>query len=45
MGFRNIRLLGISLFSLCLLSLSAQAANNIQGKRFQDRGGKVQHRG
>ena len=42
MGFRNIRLLGISLFSLCLLSLSAQAANNIQGKRFQDWGGNCQ---
>lgn len=42
MGFRNIRLLSISLFSLCLLSLSAQAANNIQGKRFQDWGGNCQ---
>ena len=42
MGFRNTKLLSISFFSLCLLSLNTHAASNIQGQRFQDWGGNCQ---
>lgn len=44
MGFRSIKLLSVSLLVVGACSLSAQAAGNIQGKRFQDWGGNCQVR-
>lgn len=42
MGFRYLKLVQTSLFSLLVVSISTQAAGNIQGKRFQDWGGNCQ---
>ena len=42
MGFRYLKLVQASLFSLLIVSVSTQAAGNVQGKRFQDWGGNCQ---
>lgn len=42
MGFSANKLVMASLVSIVLLSLTAQAAGNIQGQRFQDWGGNCQ---